>query len=163
PIGSVRQCVLLAEVHVNMAWMSRNLSVCLVAAFFFHALKLDAASVNKDLEGIKRKIERERQGTNQVRKKESSVLQALGKIERVLEKKTKELNTANSKLASILSEMRQKETEAERLKLSLDQRRELLVKRAFALYRWHRGGGSFVLFSGEVPFGVLFARARYMC
>jgi len=129
-----------------MARMSRRLSVCLLAALLFHALQLDAASVNKDLEGIKRKIERERQGINQVRKKESSVLQALGKIERDLEKKTKELNTANSKLASILSEMQQKETEGERLKLSLDQRRELLVKRAFALYRWHRGGGSLCSF-----------------
>jgi murein hydrolase activator len=145
-----------------MARMSRRLSVCLLAALLFHALQLDAASVNKDLEGIKRKIERERQGINQVRKKESSVLQALGKIERDLEKKTKELDTANSRLASILSEMQQKETEGERLKLSLDQRRELLVKRAFALYRWHRGGGSFVLFSGEVPLGVLLQRKRYL-
>jgi hypothetical protein len=53
----------------------------------------------------------------------------------------------------------QKETEAERLKLSLDQRRELLVKRAVALYRWHRGG-PFVL-SGEVPLGVLLQHKRY--
>ena len=142
--------------------MTRRSSLYLLVFLFFYGLRLDAASVNKDLEGIKRKIERERQGINQVRKREGSVLQALGKIERDLEKKTKDLNTANSKLASILGAMQQKETEAQRLRISLDQRRELLMKRAVALYRWHRGGGPFVLLSGEVPLGVLLQRKHYL-
>ena len=142
--------------------MSRRSSLYLLVFLFFYGLRLDAASVNKDLEGIKRKIESERQGINQVRKREGSVLQALGKIERDLEKKTKDLNTANSKLAAILSAMQQKETEAQRLRISLDQRRELLMKRAVALYRWHRGGGPFVLLSGEVPLGVLLQRKHYL-
>jgi len=142
--------------------MNRRSSLYLLVFLFFYGLQLDAASVNKDLEGIKRKIERERQGINQVRKRESSVLQALGKIDRDLEKKTKDLNTANSKLASILGAMQQKETEAQRLRISLDQRRELLMKRAVALYRWHRGGDPFVLLSGEVPLGVLLQRKHYL-
>ena len=145
-----------------MERMTRQSSLYLLVFLFFYGLQLDAASVNKDLEGIKRKIESERQGINQVRKKEGSVLQALGKIERDLEKKTKELNAANSKLASILGAMQQKETEAQRLRISLDQRRELLMKRAVALYRWHRGGGPFVLLSGEVPLGVLLQRKHYL-
>ena len=145
-----------------MERMNRRSSLYLLVFLFFYGLQLDAASVNKDLEGIKRKIERERQGINQVRKRESSVLQALGKIDRDLEKKTKDLNTANSKLASILGAMQQKETEAQRLRISLDQRRELLMKRAVALYRWHRGGDPFVLLSGEVPLGVLLQRKHYL-
>jgi murein hydrolase activator len=145
-----------------MESMSRRRSLYLWVVLFFYAFRLDAASVNKDLEGIKKKIERERQGINQVRKREGSILQALGKIERDLEKKTKDLNTANSKLVSILDEMQQKETEAQRLRISLDQRRELLMKRAVALYRWHRGGGPFVLLSGEVPLGVLLQRKHYL-
>ena len=124
-----------------MERMSRRSSFYLLVLAFLYGLQLDAATVNKDLEGIKRKIERERQGINQVRKREGSVLQALGKIERDLEKKTKDLNAANSKLASILDAIHQKETEAQRLRLSLDQRRELLMKRAVALYRSHRSGG----------------------
>jgi len=135
--------------------MSRGLSICLLAVFFLYGFQLHAASVNKDLEGIKTKIERERQGINQVRKKESSALQALGKIERDLEKKNKDLTTANSKLAAILGEMQQKELEAQRLKLSLDQRRGLLMKRAAALYRWQRGGGPLVFLNGDVAPGVL--------
>ena len=145
-----------------MARISRRLSGCLLAALFFYGFQLDAASVNKDLEGVKKKIERERQGINQVRRKESSALQALGKIERDLEKKNKDLNTANSKLAVILSEMQQKEIEAQRLRLSLDQRRELLVKRAAALYRWHRGGGPFIFLSGDISPGVLLQHKRYL-
>jgi murein hydrolase activator len=145
-----------------MERMNRRSSLYFLVLFFFYGLQLDAASVNKDLEGIKRKIESERQGINQVRKREGSVLQALGKVERDLERKTKELNTANSKLASILGAMQQKDTEAQRLRISLDQRRDLLMKRAVALYRWHRGGGPFVLLSGEVPLGVLLQRQHYL-
>jgi hypothetical protein len=46
-----------------MERMSRRSSLyLLVLAFLFlHGLPVDAATVNKDLEGIKRKIERERQ------------------------------------------------------------------------------------------------------
>jgi murein hydrolase activator len=145
-----------------MERMNRRSSVYLLVLLFFYGLQLDAASVNKDLEGIKRKIESERQGINQVRKRESSVLQALGKIDRDLERKTKDLNTANSKLAAILGAMQQKETEAQRLRISLDQRRELLMKRTVALYRWHRSGGPFVLLSGEVPLGILLQRKHYL-
>ena len=36
------------------------------------------------------------------------------------------------------------------------------MKRAVALYRWHRGGGPFVLLSGEVPLGVLLQRQHYL-
>src|SRR5262245_63519893 len=128
----------------------------------FYASQLDAASVNKDLEGLKRKIEREQQGINQVRKKEGSVLQALAKLERDLEKKTKDLNSTNSKLATILSEMQSKETEAQRLKLSLNQRREFLMRRAVALYRSQRGDDPFSLLGADVPLGVLFQHKRYL-
>src|SRR5262245_7212871 len=145
-----------------MARISPCLSVCLLAALFFYGFQLDAASVNKDLEGIKKKIERERQGLNQVRKKESSALQALNKIEKDLEKKNKDLNTANSKLAAILSEMQLKESEAQRLRLSLDQRRALMIKRDVALYRWQRGGGPFVFLNGDVAPGVLLQHKRYL-
>lgn len=146
-----------------MGWVTRRASFCLLGWAFLYGLQLDAATVNKkDLEGIKKKIERERQGINQVQKKEGSALQALGKIEKDLEKKTKDLEAANTKLASILSEMQQKEIEAQQIRLSLDRRRELLMKRAVALYRWQRGGGPFVLLSDDVPPGVLLQRKHYL-
>ena len=146
-----------------MGRLSRRASFFLLGWAFLYGLQLDAATVNKkDLEGIKKKIERERQGINQVQKREGSALQALGKVEKDLEKKTNDLKAANARLASILSEMQQKEIEAQRLRISLDQRRELLRKRAVALYRWHRGGGPFVLLSDDVPLGVLLQRKHYL-
>ena len=145
-----------------MERMNRRAFPYLLVFLVFYASQLDAASVNKDLEGLKRKIEREQQGINQVRKKEGSVLQALAKLERDLEKKTKDLNSTNSKLATILSEMQSKETEAQRLKLSLNQRREFLMRRAVALYRSQRGDDPFSLLGADVPLGVLFQHKRYL-
>ncbi len=145
-----------------MKRMSRRSSLYVFVLLFFCGFRLDAASVGKDLEGIKKKIERQRQGINQVQKREGSAVQALGQIEKDLKKKTNDLKTANSTLASILSELQQEEIAAGRLKVSLDQRRELLMKRAVALYRWHRGGGPFSLLSDDVPPGVLLQRKRYL-
>ncbi len=136
--------------------------LCLGVCVCLFGLQLEAASVKKDLEGIKRKMEKERRGISQVRKREGSVLEALGKTERDLAKKTKDLTTANSELAVTLSEMQQKEAEAERLRLSLAERRELLTKRVIALYRWHRSGGPFLLLSENAPPGLLLRRTRYL-
>jgi septal ring factor EnvC (AmiA/AmiB activator) len=145
-----------------MARVNRRSSLYVLVLFFLYAVQLYAAGANKDLDGIKRKIEKERRSITQVRKKEGSVLEILGRIERDLEKKTKTLNAANSKLGAILGEMQKKQAEAERIKLSLDQRRELLMKRAVALYRWHRGGSPLVFVSGDAPLGALLQRLHYL-
>ncbi len=123
---------------------------------------VDAATVDKDLEGIKKKIESEKQGISQVQKKEGSVLQLLGKSEAELEKKTKELRRANQKLDSIAAEIRNEEAEAERIHASISVRRERLQERAVALYRWHRSGSPFIILNGNVSFGGLLQRARYL-
>ena len=123
---------------------------------------VDAASVDRDLEGIKKKIESEKQGISQVQKKEGSVLQSLGKIESDLEKKTRALKQANLKLDSIAAEMRKEEEEAERIHVSISQRQERLKQRAAALYRWHRSGSPFVILNGNVSLGALLQRGHYL-
>ncbi len=144
-----------------MARLNRKFPLAL-AFLILCAARVGAATTDKDLEGIKKKIERERQGISQVRKREGSVLQALNMIEKNLEKKTKDLNTANSKLSALLSAIQTKEAEAQQLKVSLEQRRELLMKRAAALYRWLRGGNPLVILDGDVPLGVVLQRKRYL-
>src|SRR4029077_11891207 len=144
-----------------MERLSRK-SLLALAFLMLCAARVGAASADKDLEGIKKKIDKERQGISQVRKKEGSVVQALGMIEKDLEKKTKDLNAANSKLSSLLSAIQQKEAEAEQLKVSLDQRRQLLMKRAVALYRWLRGGTPSVILDGDVSLRVVLQRKRYL-
>jgi septal ring factor EnvC (AmiA/AmiB activator) len=121
-----------------------------------------SASADKDLEGIKKKIETEKRGISQVQKKEGSVLHALDEIQSELAQKNKELQQANSRLNSVLSEMRQKESDAERIQASLQQRQALFAKRAVALYRWQRGGSPFVILNGDVSLGVLLRRKHYL-
>ncbi len=123
---------------------------------------LGAASVSKDLEGIKKKIEREKQGISQVQKKEGSILQTLGKIEGDLDKRTKELKQANARYGTVSSEMQKKQAEAESIKISLAQRQELFRNRAVALYRWYRGGSPFILLNGELSLGSLLQRKHYL-
>jgi murein hydrolase activator len=125
-------------------------------------LSVGAATVDKDLEGIKKKIESEKRGISQVQKKEGSVLQLLGKMESELEKKNRELKQANAKLESILDEMRKEEAESEKLRGSIGAKQQRLIERVVALYRWHRSGSPFVILNGNVSFGGLLQRARYL-
>lgn len=122
----------------------------------------DAAGAGKDLEGIRRKIESEKQSISQVQKREGSVLQSLGQIENDLEKKNQELNAANSKLISIELETARKETEVEKIIASIGQKRELIRQRAVALYRWHKGVSPFVILGGDVTLGAFLQRVRYL-
>jgi len=123
---------------------------------------LQAASVEKDLEGIKKKIEKEKQGISQARKQEGSLLQSLERIESELGRKTGELKDANSKLKSIAAELQEKEAKAAAIESSVQKRRELFRERAVALYRWHRSGSPLMIFSGDVPLGVYLQRKRYL-
>jgi len=144
-----------------MERVGRRAALCLLAGVLFCPAQLHAASA-QDLEGIKKRIAREQQRIRQVKKREGSVLQALGKIDRDLEKKTQDLNAASSKLAAIRTEIGKHEIETSRLMFSLDERRNLMMKRALALYRWSRGGTPWVGLRGDVPPGVLLQRKRYL-
>ena len=123
---------------------------------------VDAATADRDLEGIKKKIETEKQGISQVQKQEGSILQSLGKVDRDLEKKTRALKGAGVKLDSIVAEMSKEEAEAERIHSSIGQRQERLMQRAVALYRWHRSGSPFMILNGDVTLGELLQRKRYL-
>jgi septal ring factor EnvC (AmiA/AmiB activator) len=124
---------------------------------------LHAASVDqKDLEGIKKKIAKEKQGISRAERQEGSLLQSLEKIEGALDRKANELKQANSKLKSIADELRETETKASDIEASIAKRRELFKERAAALYRWHRSGSPFMIFSGDVSLGTLMQRKRYL-
>ncbi|MBI2540392.1 MAG: peptidoglycan DD-metalloendopeptidase family protein [Deltaproteobacteria bacterium] len=136
---------------------TRILSASILAASLAHA-----AETGKELEGIKKKIAKEKQAITKVQKKEGSVLQGLQKIEESLERKNGELKKINSKLESILADLQRKEEEAEKIGSSLRARRELLKKRARAVYKWQRGGSPFVLLNGSLSATELVQRKRYL-
>jgi septal ring factor EnvC (AmiA/AmiB activator) len=151
-----------ARISSLALWERVRVRDVLVVSLLLSAPVLQAASVEKDLEGIKKKIEREKQGISQVRKQEGSLLQSLERIESELGRKTGELKEANSKLKSIAAELQEKEAKAAAIESSVQKRRQLFRERAVALYRWHRSGSPFMIFSGDVPLGVFLQRKRYL-
>jgi septal ring factor EnvC (AmiA/AmiB activator) len=120
------------------------------------------ASVDRDLDGIKKKIEKEKQGIVHVQKQEGSLLQSLGKIDGELEKNAQQLSDANAKFNLVAAEMRKTQRESQRIMQSLAQRKELLKTRVAALYRWQRGASPFVIFNGELSLPALLQRKRYL-
>ena len=123
---------------------------------------IHGAQVGTRLEGIKKEIEKEKQGITKVQRKEVSILKELEKIEKALDTRKMELKRMNSKLETILAALQNKEKQAKQLKLSLNERRDLLEKRALALYKWQRGGSPFILFNGSVSVAELVQRKRYL-
>jgi septal ring factor EnvC (AmiA/AmiB activator) len=121
-----------------------------------------AAAHNRDLEGIKKKIETEKKGLSRLKVKESSTLDSLGKIQSELEKRNKEIKLANAKLSSLAGELREKQTEAKRLADSAAARLVLLQKRAAALYRWQRAGSPLVVLNGDVSLASVMQRRHYL-
>lgn len=123
---------------------------------------MHAAEVQRELEGIKKRMEKERQGISKVQRKESSVLKRLGEIEETLENKSKELNGINSKMDRLSAELQKREREIKKLGLSREKRKELLKKRVLALYKWQRGGSPFLLLNGGSSVSDLMRQRRYL-
>ena len=134
----------------------------LILAFLAVLPALFGAAGNRDLENIKRNIENQKKDLNRLQDKETSVIDSLGKIQNELEKRAKEIKLATAKLIVIGDELRVKRAEAERLAGSTIQRRELMVKRAAALYRWQRAGGHLIIFNGDLSLNSVLQRQHYL-
>lgn len=142
--------------------------ILLAAAVIFLPLSLvpgfpsSAAEPERELQGIKKKIEQERRGITKVKKQEESILGSLAKIDDALEKKNKELKRVNAALQAILLDLEKKQAEAEKIKSSLGARKELLRQRARALYQWQRSGSPFVLLHDATSVAELVQRKYYL-
>ena len=145
-----------------MASFEREILISCVALFLAIPGPARAAQSNRDLEGIRKKIENEKKSLSQLQAKEGSVLQTLSKIQTDLEKRRKELSLATTKLASLADELRAQESEAERLGDSIAARQDILQKRAAALYRWQKGGSPLMIFNGAVSLSSFLHRRKYL-
>jgi septal ring factor EnvC (AmiA/AmiB activator) len=126
------------------------------------SLFMGATAPRSDLEGMRKKIESEKKGLSELAVKEGSVRQSLGKIESELGKRNRELKAANAKLSSILLELASRQARAEELDRSLALRREVLRRRAVALYRWRRHGSTLIFLSGAASLSGFLQRKRYL-
>ncbi len=142
-----------------MAWLA-TVAVCLFAGL--PATLAHSAGVNRDLEGIKKRIESEKRVLSQVNKKEGSVIQSLSQVESELERKNKQLKQSTAKLELVVSEMQKKEAEALLMRESLEQRKTYLARRAEALYRWQRSGSPLMIFNGDLSLRSLLKRKYYL-
>jgi len=145
-----------------VASFEREILISCVALFLAIPGPARAAQSNRDLEGIRKKIENEKKSLSQLQVKEGSVLQTLSKIQTDLEKRRKELSLATTKLASLADDLRAQESEAERLGDSIAARRDILQKRAAALYRWQKGGSPLMIFNGAMSLGSFLHRRKYL-
>jgi len=125
-------------------------------------LALGAATPSRELEGIQKKIDKEKKGLAELKVKEGSVLQSLGKIESDLDKRNRELRAANAKLALISDQLAAKKAEAEDLERALAQRRAILRQRVVALYRWQRSGSPMVILNGTESLASFMHRKHYL-
>jgi septal ring factor EnvC (AmiA/AmiB activator) len=124
--------------------------------------ELPGAVAERDLEGIKRRIQNERKGLSQLQFKEGGVLKSLGKIEDDLERKSRELKIADARHTSILGTIHKTEIEADRLRGSISQREDWFRQRAVALYRWQRSGNPFWFVDGPIDLTATLQRKRYL-
>jgi murein hydrolase activator len=142
--------------------MARLAGVALSLVAGLIAALAHGATVSRDLEGIKKKIEWEKRVLSQVNRNEGSVIQSLGQVESELERKNKQLKHSTAKLESVVSEMQKKQAEALQLRESLEQRKAYLARRADALYRWQRSGSPFMILNGDLSLGSLLKRKHYL-
>jgi murein hydrolase activator len=121
-----------------------------------------AAAVDRDLEGIKRRIDSEKKQLSELNAKEGSVRQSLDQIESDLKQRNRELKTAGAKLTLLEREVESKRAEAARLHRSFSERQDVLSKRAFALYRWQRGVSVLALLHSSESLRELTQRKHYL-
>ena len=88
-----------------MACFKRRTLTLILAVWLALPSLAQAAAPNRDLEGIRKKIESEKKGLSQLQVKEGSVLEALGNIQSELDQRAKELKLANARLSSVASEL----------------------------------------------------------
>ena len=120
------------------------------------------AVANRELEGIRKKIDSEKKGLSQLQVKEGSVLESLGKIQNELDTRTQELKYANAKLIAVADELALKESEARSLAQSIVRRMAVLNRRAAALYKWHKSGSPLAIFNGNFSLSALLQRRHYL-
>jgi len=122
----------------------------------------NGAAANRELEGIRKKIENEKKGLSQLQVKEGSVLDSLGKIQSELDMRNQELKRATAKLIAVSDELALKESEAQSLDQSFASRSAILNRRAVALYKWHKSGSPLAVFNGDVSVSALLQRRKYL-
>jgi len=119
------------------------------------------AESKKELSGLKKKIQEEKQRVKEIRKKESSILSQLNTLDRNLIKRGKELKALNQKIEVVARKVQKTENEQRLLGQNISSQETFLTERLVALYKFGDAGMPQVIFSSP-SYGELLNSQRYL-
>lgn len=90
----------------------------------------------KELGGIKKKIQEEKQRVQEISKKETSVISQLNTLDRGLSEREKELKSLKQKLAGVDKKVQRANQDLGSLSSNIDAQEKLLLNRLVALYKF---------------------------
>lgn len=112
-------------------------------------IRSGVAQSKKELGGLKKKIQEEKQRVKAIHEKESSVISQLNKMDRNLSKKEKELKVLNRKLEGVVQKVRKTNEELQLVTQSVETQEAFLEKRLVALYKFGETGMPQIFFSSN--------------
>ena len=115
----------------------------------------------KELGGIKKKIQEEKQRVKDISKKESSVISHLNALDRNLSEKDKEQKVLKQKLAAVGRKVQKVNEDLGLLTETIDSQESMLLNRLVALYKFGDAGMPQLLFSSRSYEDFMSAR-RYL-
>jgi murein hydrolase activator len=101
----------------------------------------------KELGGIKKKIQEEKQRVQEISKKETSVISQLNTLDRGLSEREKELKSLKQKLAGVDKKVQRANQDLGSLSSNIDAQEKLLLNRLVALYKFGEVEAPQLLFS----------------
>ncbi len=107
------------------------------------------AQSKKELGGINRKIQEERQRIKDIGKKESSVISQLNRLDQNLSKKEKELKSLSLKMNTVTRKVQNATKELKGLTQTISEQENFLADRLVALYKFEDAGMPQILFSSR--------------
>src|SRR5262245_55329138 len=126
------------------------------------SVALGAVAPDRDLDGLRKKIAREKKGLAEIKVKEGSMQRALGKVEGELERRNRELRTAKNELSSAARTLASVKAEAQGTAEALWQRRAAWQNRVAELYRWQRSASALPMLDEVESSGNFFKHKQYL-
>ena len=109
------------------------------------------AQSKKELGGIRKKLQEEKQRVKDIDKKESSVISQLNTLERNLSKREKELKALDRQLKAVTRKVQQANDDLHVLAQTISNQESFLNERLVALYKYGEASVPETLFSARLP------------
>jgi len=151
--------------HDNKKWKVSAVlltSIFLLFSFsFIHASNVHAASPQKKLSVIEKKLKTKKRRVKEALKKEQSILTKIHTLEQSINKRENELKEYKKRLSATQSQINTLENEMAILSNKLARRKDFLKERLQSLYKQQYGDSTLILISAK-DYNDLIRRSRYI-